>query len=789
MKLQGFYRSVKTQLASHPVLAASLVYFCLASIFLYPLFLNKALFYVDDLLHIAPMYHFWKTEVLSGRLPLWNPFVFAGLPFLADPAHPVFSPFNIFFLLFSNLVQAVSFQALVFVFLSALGGFILARSLLLELIPCLYVGLVFGFSGSVFEAANDVNTLAGIVFIPWIYAVFVKDFIHKRCYFSWKLALLLALQLLSGHSQYVYYTLLILGVYYALFVFKEKISYRKRVIYLMSFGVSIILAFLMAAIQLVPTLELLEHTQREQNLDLALVKGLNVESLPRLIFPKIYGSWVEGNSWGPNSQHDAGLANTAGFISLSALIFAGIALFKSTKRQYIYPLAGTVFLTFLLAFGSNLPLFSMFHAFVPGFSSFRSPTRVLIMYSLAMAVLSGIGLQFILNKKSAQNTFVKVLGWGATATVSIALITLIIEPAFLIFSFIKLYELVKHVPFQGSVSYSLEKIDVISSLLMQSAVIFALGLIGFYALFHFSISKQKKWILIGFILLLIELFLSVRGNLFFADVNKMKANDEVVAFLQRNLDGQRYISISNTQAYIGVWTYLNHLAVRPPFSQGSVTHSELKTWDRMQTEMTMLPANIHQFYNLNHVAGYVAILPKPYRDYWQSKLVNTLDIKAYDNPLLDEFSAQYVVSGIPIDVVTDTKNYLPVFRTGDIVVYQNTKAKKRASFLIDNQQVEAVIRLNDVHPQQVAVHVQAPNDGKLLLRDFYYPGWQARVDGKVTQIEPYQGIFRSVKLSAGEHTVVFDYKPRSVTVGFGITVVSALLLLLGLWVQQRIKNV
>src|SRR3989344_8464028 len=94
-------------------------YLLLAGLFFYPFFQGKVIFYIDDLLHIAPAYAFWKAEILAGRLPLWNPYIFAGMPFLADPSQPVFSPFNLFYLVIPNIFQAITLQA---IFLVALAG-------------------------------------------------------------------------------------------------------------------------------------------------------------------------------------------------------------------------------------------------------------------------------------------------------------------------------------------------------------------------------------------------------------------------------------------------------------------------------------------------------------------------------------------------------------------------------------------------------------------------------------------------------------------------------------------
>jgi len=324
------------------------LYFLLSCIFFFPLFQGKALIYSDNLLQRAPAYFFLKQELLQGRFPLWSPEIFAGMPFLADPSHSVLSPFNLVFFLFNDIFQAVTFQVIIFVFLSSLGAFFLARSLKIGTLPSFLVGVVYGLSGSVIDTANDVNSLAAISLIPWVLKVFTDEVYIKRRYFSWKLALIITLQILSGHTQYVYYTILVFSAVFGWLVIKDGFSFKEDLFKKIgAFFLTILLAMAIAAIQLIPTWELVNETKRAGSLVVDEVSLMKWLSLPRLIFPKIYGSFVEGNSWGPQSQHERGLADVSGYVNLAALALAFMGVLSFWRKKligFLAVIAGTFFI-------------------------------------------------------------------------------------------------------------------------------------------------------------------------------------------------------------------------------------------------------------------------------------------------------------------------------------------------------------------------------------------------------------------------------------------------------------
>lgn len=84
-------------------------------------------------------------------------------------------------------------------------------------------------------------------------------------------------------------------------------------------------------------------------------------------------------------------------------------------------------------------------------------------------------------------------------------------------------------------------------------------------------------------------------------------------------------------------------------------------------------------------------------------------------------------------------------------------------------------RLSSDRPERVAVEVTS-RGGFLVLADLFYPGWEARVDGRPTQLFRADGLFRAVAVPPGSHQVLFRYRPLSFYAGAAVSLATLLLL-------------
>ncbi len=98
--------------------------------------------------------------------------------------------------------------------------------------------------------------------------------------------------------------------------------------------------------------------------------------------------------------------------------------------------------------------------------------------------------------------------------------------------------------------------------------------------------------------------------------------------------------------------------------------------------------------------------------------------------------------------------------------------------------VNNTVEIFTIDTNRVRVHVQTDNMGYLVLSDTFYPGWQALVNGKQTEILRVNDIMRAIVVPSGESIVEFVFRPISFKIGLGISAAS-LFFLFGLCIRKR----
>jgi hypothetical protein len=94
-------------------------------------------------------------------------------------------------------------------------------------------------------------------------------------------------------------------------------------------------------------------------------------------------------------------------------------------------------------------------------------------------------------------------------------------------------------------------------------------------------------------------------------------------------------------------------------------------------------------------------------------------------------------------------------------------------------------RILRYEPDRVELSATADRRALVVLSDVHFPGWHATVDGREVPIERVDYLLRGVPVDAGTHRIAFTYRPTSWRIGWIVSVLAALGLLVAVWKSGR----
>lgn len=426
-----------------------------ALIILWPLGLtNRILAGVDAFTYFAPYWDYRMAALRGGQIPLWNPYLFLGVPFLANPQAAVLYPLH-WPLSWLTPEQALVWSALLHAWLASGFTYMLARrSFSLSQPGAWLAGLIFGLGGFTLARIENINQLNALAWLPavlWLYDAAAAAR-HGRIAFRWgsALAIIIALCLLAGHTQSFFVNMVGLGLYAVLQTLKAgknrdsslPLAAQNDTLTRLLPLLAVIPAMLLAAAQLLPTLELNGLGLRTGGLPYrqAVSFSLRPRLLAQIFLPPFGGGL--GEAFGSE-----GYAEFVGYVGIVAIVLAGIAIGRGSPFSGIaLPLRarrrpaqgdtlpigaplGLVILGIFLALGAYNPVYYLLWRFVPGFDLFRAPARWLALFALGAAVLAGSGLdalkdapQFVRSRYKTSHALKGLL--AAAVMVAIALVAI-----------------------------------------------------------------------------------------------------------------------------------------------------------------------------------------------------------------------------------------------------------------------------------------------------------------------------------------------------------------------------
>ncbi|MDO8139955.1 MAG: hypothetical protein Q6358_00510, partial [Candidatus Brocadiales bacterium] len=225
--------------------------------------------------------YFGFNTLAKGIIPLWNPYIYGGTPFVGGLQSAIFYPLNLIYLIFPIHV-AINYSIILHVFLSGVFTYLYLR--FLKLNPqsaivrlsahdevqnsqlysgrlsrssCLVSSIIFMFCApQIFHVyPGHLPNLCTMIWLPLI-LLFSELFIRNRNYlYAFFGGVAVAFNILAGHPQYFFYTAIAVAAYFIIRIIQEFQEHRhwKYVGYHAS-GIFIIytIGVLLTAIQLLP---------------------------------------------------------------------------------------------------------------------------------------------------------------------------------------------------------------------------------------------------------------------------------------------------------------------------------------------------------------------------------------------------------------------------------------------------------------------------------------------------------------------------------------------------------
>lgn len=363
----------------------------------------------DALFWFLPVYKLVAEQIRDGQLPLWNPYMYSGMPLFAQLQAGVLDPVNWVYLFGATsrtltLAQEISFA------IALLSSYGYARSLGWKRRACVVSAIIYAFSG--FAVARTIYPgLLHIHALTPLPLLFIERLYQRNNSGIWRSvipgSLVVAWQIFAGHPQPFLYASLLAGSYALFCAFfrpmtggatESRLSGFSRLRFLLQCLWMYVAGVMLSAVQMLPALEFArESVRREWSYEMFTEHSLHPVSLLTTIFPFFQGGgkgiyhlpfW--GNYWHHNEAQIY-----LGTLTLS-LALTGCFCAWRTGNKILTFWSVVAVVAILLALGKYVPPLAHLVYQIPGLNGFRSPNRHWMEVTLAIALLAGFAVENLL---------------------------------------------------------------------------------------------------------------------------------------------------------------------------------------------------------------------------------------------------------------------------------------------------------------------------------------------------------------------------------------------------------
>jgi len=375
---------------------AILLYFIILVMLFYSVIFSDKSFTTPDQVSASYTFYSLKKHFVDGVYPLWNPYIFSGMPAFSALSFNVYVYLPNFILQFISMLGLPGMIPMVLHYLIAgFGTFLLLRRWGLKSIPAFFGGLAYMITPYlitmlVYGHGSQMMTAVYMPLAVWA----IDRLLYKPGLFNMALtALILGIQLQRGHVQIAYYTWMLIGAYFIYFLIVNWRKENAREILLKVvpfFVISLVLAFCLSAVLYIPIHNYSKYSIRGGSgggtgFDYATMWSFHPKEMMTFLNPSYFG-FGGVTYWGTMPFTDY-----PNYMGILVLVLGVLAVFIKKRKITIFFITIAI-LSLLTAFGKHFFLYGLFYKILPFFSKFRVPSMILIVTQFCVAVLAAFGL-------------------------------------------------------------------------------------------------------------------------------------------------------------------------------------------------------------------------------------------------------------------------------------------------------------------------------------------------------------------------------------------------------------
>jgi hypothetical protein len=698
-----------------------------------------------------------------------------------------------------------------YLFLYFLGFYGLLLVLKTDPLKAFIGAIAFGFSTYliiILGVGHNAKAHA-IAYMPLVIAGFILVFQKKYIWGGLLTMFAVALEINANHFQMTYYLLiflLILSGYYAFNFIKDK-EFKPLLIAIGTLAVAGIFAIGSNAGNLMATSEYAKYSIRDKSeltynpdgskntttaamtTDYITEYSYGIAESLNLIAPRIFGGSSHENvgtdsrmysfmleqgvpasqaedfvSGMPTYWGDQPIVSAPAYIGVVVFFLAVLALFIDDRKiKYVF-LAGALF-TLMLSWGKNFStLTDFFIEYVPMYDKFRAVSSIQVILELCFPVLAVMGLQSFFKAKEEPKLQQKALVQTGAFGLGVLLILVFAKGMFHFTGSSDSYFLQSYGPaFVDALKE--DRMSLYSADLLRSGffIIITFGILWLFI--KNKLAQNTTLIIVGLLMIF---------DLFFVD--------------------KRYVSAKD---------FISPVEIAAPFQETPIDAKILedKSIYRVFDVQGQLQGRSSYFHKT--IGGYSAVRPRRMQqlfDYQISKnnieVLNMLNVKyliqvdkegkqfPVANP--DANGNAWFVSTVKLvnkpDDVMKALDHLDTKKVAVFNVHEH-EGKFKDARLKKQFDTTGTIKVLEYKPNYIKYESNNGKDGLAVFSEMYYKdGWNAYVDGKLTDHFPVDYVLRAMEVPGGKHTIEFKFEPQVIKTGGTITLISfigMLLLLFG----------